>query len=201
MTTTETSSPYVEPHVYVETVQPVRRGSALAAAVALYLGGYLVLFALSGQLVSALAGFGGGPEYLPLFGGQALFAVVAVIVGLLLAPAVASRKIIAILVVVVGVGATLGAEVARLTSNVGGVPLSMTLGNPYFMTVLVLGAAWLIVRYARLGWLALLLAFVLIPLPYLFSFAGISLAITQPVLLIITGIIGLAILAAGRGPR
>src|SRR4051812_42146270 len=197
MTTPETPNPYVE----TVPVTPVYRGSALASATALFLGGYLVLAALSGQLAASLAGFGGGPEYLPLFFGQLLFAVVAVIVGVLFAPAAASRKIIAIVIVVVGVAATLVAETARLTSNVGGLPLSMTLGNPYFMTVLTLGIAWLVIRYARLGWLALLLAFVLIPVPYLFTMNGFSIAITQPLLLIITGIIGLAILAAGRGPR
>lgn len=198
---TTTDAPYVEPPTYVETVAPVYRGSALASAVALYLGGYILIAALSGQLAASLAGFGGGPEYLPLFFGQLLFAVVAVIVGLLIAPAAASRKIIAIVVVLVGTAATLSAETARLTSNVGGLPLGFTLANPYFMTLLVLGIAWLIVRYARLGWLALLLSAVLIPLPYLFSFAGLSVAISQPVLLIVTGVVGLVILAAGRGPR
>jgi hypothetical protein len=199
MTTTET--PYVEPPVYVETVAPVHRGSALASAVALYLGGYILIAALSGQLAASLAGFGGGPEYLPLFFGQLFFAVVAVIFGLLIAPAGASRKIIAIVIVLVGVVATLAAETARLTSNIGGLPLGFTLANPYFMTLLTLGAAWLIVRYARFGWLALLLTVVLVPLPYLFSFGGFSVAISQPALLIITGIVGLIILAAGRGRR
>ena len=42
MTTTET--PYVAPPAYVETVAPAYRGSALASAVALYLGAFLVVF-------------------------------------------------------------------------------------------------------------------------------------------------------------
>lgn len=204
--TTETASPYVDPTpepvgAYAAAPPAVHRGAALASAVALYLGGYLVLAALSSQLATALAGFGPGAEYLPLFGGQFLFALLAVIVGLLLAPAAASRKIIAIVVVLVAVAVTLAATALRLTSGAGGVPLGVTLANPYFMTVLSLGAAWLIVRSARLGWLALLLAFVLIPLPFLFSLGGFSIAISQPVLLIITGVVGLVILVAGRGPR
>lgn len=197
------AEPVVAPPVYVETVAPapVYRGSALASAVALFLGGYILIAALSGQLAASLAGLGGGTEYLPLFFGQLAFALLAVIVGLLMAPAAASRKIIAIVIVLVGVAATLAAETARLTSNVGGIPLSVSLANPYFMTVLLLGIAWLIVRYARFGWLALLLAFVLVPIPYFFSFAGLSVAISQPALLIITGVIGLVILVVGRGPR
>ncbi len=201
MTTPEPTSPHVAPPAYVEPNEIVHHGSALASAVALYLGGYLVIAAASGQLVTALAGFGVGLEYLPLLGGQLLFALVAVIVGLLIAPAAAARKIVAIVVVLGGVAGLIAAETARITSGVGGIPLSMTLGNPYFMTLLALGTAWFIVRYARFGWLALLLCAVVIPLPYLFSFAGLSVAVSQPVLLIITGIIGLGILAAGRGPR
>lgn len=206
MTTADSPAPYtvpadVPPPAYAPVPERPHRGSALACAVALFLGGYILIAALSSQLAAALAGFGAGPEYLPLFFGQLLFAVLAVVVGLLLAPAEASRKVIAIVVVVVAVAATLAAETVRLSSNVGGIPLSITLANPYFMVVLSLGIAWLIVRHARLGWLALLLAFVLIPIPYLLTFAGLSVAITQPVLLIVTGIVGLVILVAGRGPR
>jgi hypothetical protein len=198
MTTNETSSPYVESNT---VIAPVRRGNVLAAAVAVFLGGYILVQSLTGQLPTALTGFAGQAEVLPLLIGQLVFALAAVIVGLCLAPASGARKLVASVVVVVGTVIAIAVETARLTSGFGGIPATLTLANAYFMVALFLGAAWLIVRSARLGWLTLLLTLVLVPLPYFFALQSVQFAISQPILLIVLGIVGVVILLAGRPRR
>ena len=176
----------------------VRRGSAAAAAVASYLGGYILVQSLVSPLATALSGYGAGPDVAVLLGAQVLFALVVIIVGFVLAPASVTRKFIASLIVVIGVVVTLAVEVVRLTSGFGGMAGGMTLANPFFMVALTVGAGWLIVRYARLGWLALLLTAVLVPLPYAFAFAGATSVVSQMVLLVVLGIVGAVILLVGR---
>ena len=198
MTTTEAPQPYPPAPVAVE---PVARGRGLASAVAVYLGGYILVQSLTGQLAAALAGLGGLREVIGLLLGQTLFGLLAVVVGLFLAPASAARKVLASVIVVAGVALTLASQAARLTTGFGGIPLSITLANAFFMVALLVGAGWLIVRSARLGWLALLAAFILIPLPYFFAFNGISSVISQVVLLVVLGIFGAVILVAGRPAR
>jgi hypothetical protein len=78
--------------------------------------------------------------------------------------------------------------------------MSMTLANAAFMVVLSVGAAWLIVRSAQMGWLSLLLAFILLPLPYVFTMGGITSGWTQLVQFFLAAVIGFVIIAAGR-PR
>ena len=194
MTTTETPNPYVTP-----VTTPVTRDSALASAVGLFLGGYILVQSLNGQLASALSGFG-AVEVLPLFVGQLLFALAAVIFSIFLAPATASLKFIASAIVLVGAIVTVAMQAGRLTTGCGGVPMSITFANPYFMVALTLGIAWLILRSARVGWLSLLLTIVLIPLPFIFSMNAVSVVISQPVQLVVLGIVGAVILVAGR-PR
>jgi hypothetical protein len=198
MTTNVTPSPYVESDT---VIAPVRRGSILAAAVAVFLGGYILVQSLTGQLPVALTGLAGVSEVLPLLLGQVVFALVAVIVGLCLAPAPASRKLIGSVLVIIGTVVAIAMETARLTSVFGGVPVTLTLANAYFMVALFLGAAWLVVRAARLGWLTLLLTLVLVPLPYVFQLQNLQFAISQPILLILLGIVGVVILLAGRPRR
>lgn len=197
MTTAETPNP-VEPAAAV-ALHP--RGSAAASAVAVFLGGYILVQSLTSPLASQLAGYGRTPDVLTLFIGQLVFALVVVIVGFVLAPAPAARKLVASAIVVVGVIVTLVSLVARLTSGVGGIPLGVTLANQYFMVAVLVGAGWLIVRFARVGWLALLLTVILIPLPYAFAFAGLAAVPSQMILLVLTGIVGLVILFAGRPGR
>jgi hypothetical protein len=102
--------------------------------------------------------------------------------------------------VLAGVIITIGTQVLRLTTGFGGIPVSMSLANSVFMIVLSVGAAWLVVRSARMGWLTLLLALVLIPLPWMFAVTGIASGWTQMVQLFLAAVIGFAIVAAGR-PR
>lgn len=203
MTTPETVTPPAASAAEAAPVAPEQRGRALAGAIAVFLGGYLVLMGLHSQLPAGLAGFGGlPPEYTLLLALQLAFGVLVVIGGYFLVPAPAARKLIASGVLVVGVVLTLVMIGARLSGAVnGGVALSVSLANAYFMVTLVAGAGWLIVRSARVGWLALLSTVVLIPLPFAFSMAGIGAGISQIVLLLATLIVGVVIIAAGRPTR
>ncbi|MEP6478409.1 MAG: hypothetical protein ABJB03_03380 [Rhodoglobus sp.] len=181
---------------------PEARYRNLAAAVTVFLGGYLVLSAISGVLVNQLAGVGPQPELLALLLLQLVFAVLVVVVGFFLSNAPVPRKLIGSAIVVVAVPLYLVLQAGRLTGSInGGIPLSMTFANPYFMTVLAVGAGWLVVRGARLGWLALLVAAVLIPLPFGFAMANISYGISQIVLLFVCAVFGIVIIAAGRPLR
>lgn len=197
---TVTSTPPLE-----TVVVPEQRGRALASAVAVFLGGYLVLSALGGQLVNALAGFSGaGPELAVLFVLQLVFALAVVIGGYFLAPASAGRKLVASAIVVLGVILVIALMITRLTGSlgpIGGIPTMITLANPAFMTVLLVGAGWLIVRSARLGWLTLLAAAVLIPIQLIMNLNGIGFAITQIVVLFFALVVGAAVIAAGRPAR
>lgn len=202
MTTTETTSPYSAATPTGQAAPATTpRGNVLASAVAVFLGGYILVQSLSGQITPILAGYGGGPDLLPLFLGQLLFALAVVIFGLFLAPATLTAKLVGSALVVVGSVIMLAVQVARITTGFGGVPASLTLANAYFMVALFVGAAWLVVRSARVGWLSLLAAAVLIPLPFLFAFNGVPTAITQPVLLVVLGIVGVVILLGGRARR
>ena len=195
MTTTEVPNPYAEP---TSVVVPAARGRALASAVAVFLGGYILVQSLLGQLAPALSGYGGGAEVLFLLLSQLVFAVIVVIAGYFLAPTTVPRRLVASLIVVVGVIVTIVSQVARLSSGFGGIASNLTVGNAIFMVALTVGAGWLVVRSARLGWLALLAAVVLIPVPFLFAVNGVAYAISQPISLLLFGIVGTGILLAGR---
>ena len=197
-TTSDTPQPYAEPG---NTVVPAERGRALASAVAVYLGGYILVQALSGQLSAALSGVQPLQGVIPLLAGQLVFALAAIVVGFFLAPTTTPRKAVASAIVVVGAILVLVVQAARIGTGFGGIAAGVTLGNSFFMVALLVGAGWLIVREARLGWLALLAAFVLIPLPYFFVMSGVSSLVSQFVLLIAFGIVGTGILIAGRPAR
>jgi hypothetical protein len=183
---------------------PADRSRALASAVAVYLGGYLILLAFSSQIALALSSLGNlPPTYTALLLAQLIFAVVVVVVGLFLAPASAGRKVIASAIVVAGVVIALVSVILRVTGGFAGagVPVSLTVANTTFMTVLAVGAGWLIVRSATAGWLALLLALVLVPLPYVFALSGLESALIQFIALGVAAAIGAVIIWAGRPLR
>jgi len=176
----------------------------LASAITVFLGGYLLVSSLSGQLGLAVSGASQYPIEVTVFLVlQALFAIVVVVVGLLLTAAPVTNRLIAVAVVVAGTLVVLVTQAFTLTGSLGagGIPTRMTLGNGYFMTLLTVGAAWLIVRTARVGWLALLAALVLIPVPYLLLLASTPSVITQIVALLLSAIVGAGIILAGRPLR
>jgi hypothetical protein len=176
----------------------------LASAITVFLGGYLVISSLTGQLAFMVSGIQSTPlEVSVYFVLQALFAVAVVIAGLLLAQAPIGARLIASGVVVVAVIITVVTQVTRVTGGMGaiGLPASLTIGNGYVMGLLAIGAAWLIVRSARLGWLTLLAVFVLVPVPYLMAMNNIPSVINQVVALLLSAIIGAAIILVGRPLR
>jgi len=176
----------------------------LASAITVYLGGYLLISALSGQLAYSLSGSSRNPIELTAFLVlQALFAVLVVVVGLMLAAAPMATRMIAAAIVIVSALIVIFTQAVSLTGalGAGAIPSRMVFGNAHFMLVFAIGAGWLIARAARIGWLALIAAFVLIPVPYTLVLASIPSIITQMVVLALSAIIGAAIIIAGRPLR
>jgi hypothetical protein len=172
----------------------------LGAAIAVYLGAYLVIISLTGQLVATLAGIA-GDDLTTLLVGSLLFAVFVTVGGLTISTASIARTALASVVVLAFVGIAVASMVARVTGSFGGPVVAFTLANPFVMVVLGVGAGWLIVRRARVGWAALLLVGVLVPLPTLLASLGVASPLAAVVILLVSGIVGLLILAAGRPLR
>lgn len=177
-----------------------RTGRTAMAAVVVFVGGYLVISTLGGQLPAALSGFIGNGMFVPgLLVSQFVFALIVVIVGLVGAVGSGVGKLIGSLVVVVGSVVILALTTMRLNGALRTGPEAMFFfANPWLMTVLLVGVAWLLVRRARLGWLALLGALLLSPVPWALVMAGVDSVLTQLVMLALSAIVGAGILLAGR---
>lgn len=202
------------PSDIVTTLRPAR---GLAGAIAVFLGGYLLLAAFAGFLAQAsltlFSGLAGrpGPDYpdsiVALAILQFLFALVVVVTGLVLAARSRSGALIGAIVVVLGAVGTFLVLGGRLSGAMpfpggpAGVPVQAVFANPWFAIVLFVGVAWLLARRARLGWLALLGALVLIPVPTALQFGGVESGVVQIVMLLLSGIVGGGIIAAGRPLR
>jgi hypothetical protein len=187
-----------EPHL--APARAGRTGRSLVAAALVFVGGYLVIGSFTGQLAGVLAGFVGTGTFVPvLYVAQFAFALVVVITGLAAAVGSGIGKLIGALIVVVGLAVTLAVTTLRLTGDVRmGVEAFYTIANPWLMTVLLVGIAWLLVRRARLGWLSLLAVALLSPVPQWLVLAGVDSVLIQLAMLFLSGIVGAGILAAGR---
>jgi hypothetical protein len=134
------------------------RFRTLVSGGTVFLGGYLVLFALSNGVVNQFSGIGGyHPAWIVFFVSEILVAVGVVVLGLLLAPTSTLRKALASGIVLAIPVVEVFCAVAIVKAPPGNGFLGATFANFYFMTVLAVGAAWLIVRRASIGWLTLLL--------------------------------------------
>jgi|GEM_PF-3077550 hypothetical protein len=199
--TTIPQDPSVSPDPgYGYAPAPRSTGRAWLAGALVFVGGYLVLTSLTGQLANALGGYmATGPIFTVLLVSQLLFALVVVLVGLIAAPGSGAGKAIGAGVVVVGVPIVLAILTLRLNGALRiGAEASFTIANPWLMTVLLVGAAWLAVRGARLGWLALLGVAVLSPVPYFLARFGAEPGLTPLLMLALSALVGLGILVAGR---
>lgn len=190
------------------------QGRALAGAIAVFLGGYLVLLSFNGQAVQlamALTSDGRAPA-IPLELGalavlQLLFALVVTAVGILLPRGSLGLRLGGVALAVVGpviVLLVLGAyysgtlRVGPAGDPTAGVLVRSVFLNPWFLVVLLLGVAWLLSRRARLGWLALLGTLLLIPVPSLFAFGGAGGGISSIVMFALSGLVGAGVVLAGR---
>lgn len=211
-----TNPQYDDPYSATPTAA-ARPGRGLAGAIAVYLGGYLLLAGFSGflgqtslALFSALAGRP-GPEYpaaiMALAVLQFLFALVVVVAGLLIGRRSVVGALIGAVVVVVGALLTFLVIGMRLTGLLpfpggpAGVPFQAVFANPWFAIVLFGGVAWLLARRAGLGWLALLGTLLLIPVPIALQFGGVESGVIQIVMFVLSGIVGAGIVLAGRPLR
>lgn len=191
-----------------------RPGRSLAAAIAVFLGGYLLLASFAGQLGmvswSIVAGITGRPSPdIPaatamLLVLQFLFAIVVVVAGLILANGSAVGRLIGAILVLVGSLLTftfIGLRISGFPLFPGGregIPFQAVFHNSWFAIVLVVGVAWLLARRAKLGWLSLLGTLVLIPVPTAFVYAGVESGVVQIVMFLLSGIVGAGIILAGR---
>lgn len=171
----------------------------MTAAVLAFLGGHLVISPFLSSLPMTVVGFGAGtPALVALLVGQFAFALLVVLAGILVAPASAGAKVVASAVVVAGLVISLVLIAARLSGTLGLPREASFVLDPFFLTLLVIGVAWLIVRRARLGWLALVPVVVTAPVPFLITFAGLEGAFTPLVMFTLSGVIGAGIIVAGR---
>jgi hypothetical protein len=200
-----------DPVAYAPAPRP---GRSLAGAIAVFLGGYLLLAGFAGflgqtslVLFSAVAGRP-GPEYpggiMALAVLQFVFALIVVVVGLFLGRLSASGALIGAVVVVVGSLLTFAFIGMRLTGLLpfpggrDGIPFQAAFANPWFAIVLFVGVAWLLSRRAGLGWLSLLGTLLLIPVPIALQFGGVESGIIQIVMFLLSGVVGAGIILAGR---
>lgn len=219
MTIPQQPTPAVDPYP-VDTAYsaPVSRpGRGLAGAIAVFLGGYLLLAGFSGFLgQTALSLFAnvagrGGPEYpaaiMALAVLQFVFAMIVVVVGLILAGVSSTGRIVGAIVVVAGCILTfmmIGLWFNSLLPFPGGqagIPFRAVFTNTWFAIVLFGGIAWLLARRARVGWLSLLGTLILIPVPTALTFANVESGIIQIVMYLLAGIVGAVIILAGRPLR
>lgn len=194
------------------------RGRSLAGAVAVYLGGYLLLASLASSQLTGVAMnmfgalAGRGLMSIPFSFGlllvlQFAFAIVVVVAGLLLARGPLAGRLLGSAIVVVGSVVLLLFFGARLSGAVdlpggrAGIPFQAVLANPWSGVVLVVGIAWLLSRRARLGWLSLLGVLVLIPIPTALAFGGVDSGLTQITMFALSAVVGGGIIAAGRPLR
>jgi hypothetical protein len=196
---------------------PTRPGRGLAGAIAVFLGGYLLLAGFSGLLgqasLSLFATLSGrpGPEYpgglMTLAVLQFLFALIVVVGGLLIGRVSTTGALVGAIVVVVGGILTfvvLGLRLNGLLPFPGGrdgIPFQAVFANPWFAIVLFVGVGWLLARRAGIGWLTLLGAVLLIPGPIALQFANVESGIIQIVMFLLAGVVGAGIVFAGRPLR
>lgn len=220
MTIPQQDQPYAEaaPVAAESYAAPVARpGRNLASAIAVFLGGYLLLAGFNGFLsqtsmsLFATLSDRGGPAYPAAIMALAIlqfgFALVVVVAGLFLGNGPVTGKLVGAIVVVAGSLLTfifLGMYFNGLIDLPGGpagVPFRAVFANTWFAIVLFGGIAWLLARQARVGWLSLLATLILIPIPTAMAFAGVETGIVQIIMYLLSGIVGAGIILAGRPLR
>ncbi|MEO5534248.1 MAG: hypothetical protein ABIR17_03870 [Pseudolysinimonas sp.] len=208
----------IEPSTVTRPLFEPARGRSLASAIAVYLGGYLLLSVFTNGELSRVSGnlFGAvldrpTPELqsdqVALYVAHSVFALAVVVAGLFLGRGPLVGRVVGSIIVVVGSTATFVVLGLRVTVGLpfptgrDAIPFDMVFANPWFATVLFVGVAWLLTRRARLGWLAIVGVVVLIPLPLWMAFAHISSGTSSLILLTLSAIVGAGIILAGRPLR
>jgi hypothetical protein len=193
-------------------------GSPLAGAIAVFLGGYLLLLAFTGTRLGTVAANAAwfmvdGPEIelgvneAQLTFAQFLFALAVVVVGLFFSGGSLTRRVIGAAVVVVAALSTLvfiGVLISGafpLPGREAGTAIQAVFANPWFSVVLSVGFAWLLIRRVSIGWIALLGAVVLLVLPTMFTFNSVESATRSLVLFAVSAIVGAVIIGVGRPLR
>ncbi len=182
---------------------PFDRWRWLLAGVIGILGGYLTVSVFNSGLLNALLGFGQfQPDLIAQFVLQAVFALVVTSFAYFVAPTPLAGRVIAIAIYVVVAVLLVVVLAARLSGalRLPG-PASYMMLNPYFLVLLVGGLCWLIATAARpIAYLTLLLAFIVMPIGFVFALNDLPFAIGTILQLGLSLAIAIVILLASR-PR
>ena len=188
-------------------------GRSLASAVAVFLGGWMLLEQLTGGVSTTLSHVLPGTRRvgMPVSAVASelllfLATLAVVILGLLLGRGPLVGRTIGSVVVGLGVVAHAVFVAERAFGSVPipreiGVPIAAVFANPWFAVVALVGFAWLLSRRPGHGWLTLLGALVLIPLPHVFGLNGWEYGASAIVMYLLAAIVGGAILVAGKPLR
>lgn len=171
----------------------------LLSLVTTSLGGYLLIWSLSGQVTQVLS----GAEFMQALGFsfglllvlQLLFAVAVVLLGLFFATASLARRGIAAGIVVLGVILLSILQAVRVTAGFGGATpfLAFSFADPYVMLPLLLVAAWFVVRYRPgLAFVALALVIIIALAHWGLLVGGADSATTSIVILLLGAIVSAA---------
>jgi hypothetical protein len=199
---------------YVPVSRLPSSGNPLAAASLMFLGGYLLLMSFNGGRVTAVASnifatFNGRPT-MPIPATESIlavlqfgFAIIVVVAGILLARGSSTARLNGVILVVVGSLMVLVLTALRLNGLID-LPLPIltmvhaVFLNSWFVVVLTVGAAWLLNRPAGPRRIVLLGALVLLPLPVMLAYSGVDFGVTHLVMYGLSGVVGAAIIGAGR---
>ena len=176
----------------------------LLSLVTTSLGGYLLIWSLSGQVTQVLS----GAEFMQALGFsfglllvlQLLFAVAVVLLGLFFATASLARRGIAAGIVVLGVILLSILQAVRVTAGFGGATpfLAFSFADPYVMLPVLLVAAWFVVRYRPgLAFVALALVIIIALAHWGLLVGGADSATTSIVILLLGAIVTAAMGWAG----
>lgn len=191
-------------------------GRPLAGAIAVFLGGYLMLLSLTGRLTTVAQNVFATaldrgvqtiePPLTALYVLQFVFAIGVVVAGLFLSGQRSRATVGSVVVVVVAVitlvliGGLISGAIPFPPREAGGI-LRAFIANPWFGTVASVGIAWLLTRQAGARSIAILAALVLVPLPTMLAFQNVDFATTSLVLFAVSALVGVAVIAAGRPLR
>jgi hypothetical protein len=162
-------------------------------------GGYLTVIAVVSPVLSSLSrNF--DPEYLLPWIAELLFALVVTSFAFFVAPGARRRRVLAIgifcAIVVVLVALLIGRYTGALRAPV---PTFIVFLNPYWVVLVAGGLGWLIAAGSRVvAYFTLLLAIIVMPIPFVFALNNIEYGATALVQLVLSLVIAVVILLVSR---
>jgi hypothetical protein len=164
-------------------------------------GGYLTVSAAASPALSNIArNF--DPEYLMPWIAELLFALVVTSFAFFVAPGARRRRVLAIAIFCAIVVVLVVLLVARQTGSLRApVPIFIVFLNPYWVVLFAGGLGWLIAAGSRVvAYFTLLLAILVMPIPFVFALNNIEFGATALVQLVLSLVVAVVILLVSRPP-